>query len=321
MNGPQHQVLEEVMESQTISLIKKGFVHEMSANVSIISAANPNSGAYDNSKNVWENIKCNASVISKFDLVFVLNDSPDEELDSKLSEEVLLSRRQNGSNARNSESKSVHSTNRSFSSQFTYNNNNNRNDCNLMLKLIYGPEEEEPDLIPHCLLKKYVSFAQQYIHPVVSHEAKEMLNAFSQEIAKSKITKSKTKQLELLYRLTESRAKLELRSEATLEDAMDVIDIVKHSINNQLIVSTIAQPIRGSTKRAKAHNLIKALQTVSQQTQQNLFSVKEIIEICYKFKLEFDGKEDIMEAIDKLNNETLLLLQNGSNYKLNLQNY
>lgn len=318
MKAQQHQALVQVMEHQTVSVIERGLVHKLSARTAIIAAANPVSGAYDMSKNVWENIKVNESVVSKFDLMFALLDSPDQELDSKLSKNILFSRRLNVSNSQNSES--VKSLNSSDTSSYSQSFKSGRTDCNLMCKLIFGPEEEEPDLIPHSLLRKYISYAHKYIQPVISDEARALLNQFCHKIAKTKVSKSKTRNLEILYRLTEARAKLELRSIASKEDALDVIDIVEHSLDKYVMVSTICptnHSMSGSSKKAKALNLVKALQIIAQQNECNTFSVKEITEICSKFNIPFDGKEDILATIERLNNETLLL-KNGSNYRLNV---
>ena len=59
------------------------------ARTSIIAAANPVGGHYNKAKTVSENLKMNSALLSRFDLVFILLDKPDEEMDNLLSEHVM----------------------------------------------------------------------------------------------------------------------------------------------------------------------------------------------------------------------------------------
>ena len=59
------------------------------ARTSIIAAANPAGGHYNKAKTVSENLKMNSALLSRFDLVFILLDKPDEEMDNLLSEHVM----------------------------------------------------------------------------------------------------------------------------------------------------------------------------------------------------------------------------------------
>lgn len=59
------------------------------ARTSIIAAANPVGGHYNKAKTVSENLRMNSALLSRFDLVFILLDKPDEEMDGILSEHVM----------------------------------------------------------------------------------------------------------------------------------------------------------------------------------------------------------------------------------------
>lgn len=59
------------------------------ARTAVIAAANPVGGHYNKAKTVSENIKMSAALLSRFDLVFILLDRPDEERDLLLSEHVM----------------------------------------------------------------------------------------------------------------------------------------------------------------------------------------------------------------------------------------
>lgn len=66
------------MEQQCISIAKAGIVCSLPARTSILAAANPVGGHYNKAKTVSENLKMKGPLLSRFDLVFILLDKPDE---------------------------------------------------------------------------------------------------------------------------------------------------------------------------------------------------------------------------------------------------
>lgn len=72
------QALLEAMEQQCISIAKGGVVCTLPARTAIIAAANPAGGHYNKNKTVAENLKMGQPLLSRFDLVFILLDKPNE---------------------------------------------------------------------------------------------------------------------------------------------------------------------------------------------------------------------------------------------------
>lgn len=72
------QALLEAMEQQVISIAKAGVVCSLPARTAILAAANPASGHYNRSKTVAENLRMGQPLLSRFDLVFILLDRPNE---------------------------------------------------------------------------------------------------------------------------------------------------------------------------------------------------------------------------------------------------
>ncbi|KAJ3610313.1 hypothetical protein NHX12_022406 [Muraenolepis orangiensis] len=224
--GSQQQALLEAMEQQSVSLAKAGIVSSLPARTSVIAAANPTGGHYNRSKTVSENLKMGSALLSRFDIVFLLLDVPEESHDRLLSEHVMATR-----------------TGRGGVSGATVNRGNNgESESSLLLEAseaplserLQVPASESLDVIPACLLRKYVSYARQYVHPTLSPEAALTLQEFylslrvqAQSADSTPIT---TRQLESLIRLTEARARLELRETAVKSDAEDVVEIMKHSL-------------------------------------------------------------------------------------------
>jgi replicative DNA helicase Mcm len=81
--------IHEAMEQQTVSVAKGGIVATLNARASVLAAANPALGRYDPYRNVGENINLPITILSRFDLIFVFRDTPDEELDRRMSEHIL----------------------------------------------------------------------------------------------------------------------------------------------------------------------------------------------------------------------------------------
>ena len=69
-------VLLEAMEQQTISVAKAGIVCQLNCRASILAAANPVSSRYDPKKTVIENINLPPTLISRFDLIYLMLDIP-----------------------------------------------------------------------------------------------------------------------------------------------------------------------------------------------------------------------------------------------------
>jgi replicative DNA helicase Mcm len=81
--------LHEVMEQQTCSVAKGGIVATLNARTSILSAANPMYGKYDVFKNITENVNLPIPLLTRFDLIYVIRDTPEREKDSRIASHIL----------------------------------------------------------------------------------------------------------------------------------------------------------------------------------------------------------------------------------------
>ena len=80
--------IHEVMEQQTISIAKAGILTTLNARVSILAAANPVYGRYNPKKTVEQNIQLPAALLSRFDLLWLIQDKPDAENDLQLAKHI-----------------------------------------------------------------------------------------------------------------------------------------------------------------------------------------------------------------------------------------
>ncbi len=81
--------IHEAMEQHTVSVAKGGIVATLNARTAILAAANPALGRYEPHRTVAENISLPVTILSRFDLIFVLRDVPNKETDGKMSEHIL----------------------------------------------------------------------------------------------------------------------------------------------------------------------------------------------------------------------------------------
>ncbi|XP_015587959.1 DNA helicase MCM8 isoform X1 [Cephus cinctus] len=304
----QHQALLEAMEQQSVSVAKSGIICSLPARTSILAAANPIGGRYDRSKTVIQNLNMSEPLLSRFDLVFILLDRPNQVLDKFLCEHVMslhaglrANRNQNNS-FRNSNSQP------STSQHFT-----------LREKLSVS-NGETIDNIPQSILRKYISYARQYVRPKLSSAAAEVIKTFYFELRKkSQVLGSIQvfhRQLEALIRLTEARAKLELRTEATETDALEVVEVLKATlvdVSDENTFSCLPSTTSGKITKNKVQAFISLLRNESELNKKSIFSATELKEISKNGGITID---DFTGFISKLNEEGFLLKKGINMYKL-----
>ncbi|XP_067409898.1 DNA replication licensing factor MCM4 [Emydura macquarii macquarii] len=89
MNENTRSVLHEVMEQQTLSIAKAGIICQLNARTSILAAANPIESQWNPKKTTIENIQLPHTLLSRFDLIFLMLDPRDEAYDRRLAHHLV----------------------------------------------------------------------------------------------------------------------------------------------------------------------------------------------------------------------------------------
>ncbi|KAF0303812.1 DNA replication licensing factor MCM4 [Amphibalanus amphitrite] len=89
MSEATRSVLHEVMEQQTLSIAKAGIICQLNARTSLLAAANPCESQWNKNKTIIENIELPHTLLSRFDLIFLMLDPQDEAFDRRLARHLV----------------------------------------------------------------------------------------------------------------------------------------------------------------------------------------------------------------------------------------
>ncbi|CAN6327935.1 unnamed protein product [Urochloa humidicola] len=315
----EHQALLEAMEQQCVSVAKAGLVASLSARTSVLAAANPVGGHYDRAKTVNENLKMSAALLSRFDLVFILLDNPDEMLDKRVSDHIIALRTNDGDHI--TPNKRIRTV----------------SPCNIDLVFGVGGDsfasrlrlhpEKDKDFKPLTgqLLLKYISFAREHVFPRMSKAAGDILQEFYLKLRERSTSADGTpitaRQLESLVRLAEARARVDLREEVTAEDAKDVVEIMKESLYDKYVDENGFVDFTrsgGMSQPKEAKRFMNALNKLSELLQKDYFSRAEMYNLADKINLRVP---DVDALVDNLNIAGFLLQKGSGMYQLKTVSY
>ncbi len=81
--------IHEAMEQHTVSIAKAGIIATLNARTSILAAANPTLGRYESSLSVQDNIRLPFTILSRFDLIWIMVDTIEATKDRELAQFIL----------------------------------------------------------------------------------------------------------------------------------------------------------------------------------------------------------------------------------------
>ncbi|KAJ5831811.1 hypothetical protein N7474_000122 [Penicillium riverlandense] len=89
MRDEDRVAIHEAMEQQTISIAKAGITTILNSRTSVLAAANPIFGRYDDLKSPGENIDFQTTILSRFDMIFIVRDDHERGRDEKIARHVM----------------------------------------------------------------------------------------------------------------------------------------------------------------------------------------------------------------------------------------
>jgi replicative DNA helicase Mcm len=210
MTSDDRSALHEAMEQQTISVAKAGITATLKTRCSLLAAANPKSGRFDPHEMIATQINMPPTLLSRFDLIFPMMDSPSKDLDEKIAEHIL----------RVHYAGELDAIKRNFVASRI-----RERDIEEAMKVIQPPIEPE-------LLRKYIAYARRTIFPVLSEEARKRLEEYYVGLRRQAESGDApipitARQLEALIRLSEASARMRMSEIVEIEDVERVIRLME----------------------------------------------------------------------------------------------
>ncbi|GAD92736.1 DNA replication licensing factor mcm3 [Paecilomyces variotii No. 5] len=250
MSDVDRVAIHEVMEQQTVTIAKAGIHTTLNARCSVVAAANPIYGQYDPHKDPHKNIALPDSLLSRFDLLFVVTDDIEDTGDRLVSEHVLRMHRyrqpgtEEGAPIREQ-------PNQTLGVGLDDNQDANRptemyEKFNIMLHAgminTKRGKGREPTVFSIPFIKKYIQYAKSRIKPVLTKGAADHIVATYSALRNDELSGNQRKTspitartLETLIRLSTAHAKARLSSRVEEKDAHVAESILRFALFKEVV--------------------------------------------------------------------------------------
>lgn len=287
MHQQDRSALHEALEQQTVSVAKAGINAVLRARCALLGAANPKYGRFDRYAPIAEQIDLSPTLLSRFDLIFVMTDNPDEVRDRELAKHIL----------------NTHELGEKLERARNIVSAEHSRDTGQESKKI------EPAIDPD-LLRKYIAYAKRTVFPVLNKEAKEKIERYylslrsrTEKDAPIAIT---ARQLEGLIRLTEASARLRLSDHVTIEDLERAIMLVETCLKQIAVDQETGEvdidlALTGTSKTQR--DRIVAMKRIIEELEDsfgNGVPQEEILEAAEKRGIEKERVEEILHKLKEM---------------------
>ncbi|PJF18525.1 DNA helicase [Paramicrosporidium saccamoebae] len=240
MSDMDRVAIHEVMEQQTVTIAKAGIHASLNARCAVLAAANPIWGQYRETASPQENIRLPDSLLSRFDLLFIILDTSDPEHDHRISSHVLKMHRFIPTGL--TEGQPISENTRTTDSD----DEEERGVGTAVFQKHYGVGEEDADdeILTIPFLKKYIHHAKSMAAPVLTKAATDcIVTAYSEfrqkRDAEAGHTEAKTfpvtpRTLETLIRLATAHAKARLSARVERKDARMAVEMVQFCLYKEV---------------------------------------------------------------------------------------
>ncbi|XP_018799245.1 PREDICTED: DNA replication licensing factor Mcm3 [Bactrocera latifrons] len=236
MSDIDRTAIHEVMEQGRVTISKAGIHASLNARCSVLAAANPVYGRYDQYKTPMENIGLQDSLLSRFDLLFVMLDVIDSDIDQMISDHVVRMHRYRNPKETDGEPLSMGS---SYADSLSFTaNSDEKKEIEIFEKydpLLHGKSRKRQEkMLSVDFMRKYIHIAK-CMKPKLSEQACEVIateysSLRSQENVQSDVARTQpvtARTLETLIRLATAHARARLSKTVTADDAQSAIELVQ----------------------------------------------------------------------------------------------
>jgi DNA replication licensing factor MCM3 len=276
MSDVDRVAIHEVMEQQTVTIAKAGIHTSLNARCSVIAAANPVYGQYDPHKDPHRNIALPDSLLSRFDLLFVVTDDIEDVRDRLVSEHVLRMHRfrqagtEEGAPVRDN-------TNLTLGVGVDISEGNDANKATPVYEkfnpLLHSGVTirrkksksrrgaPDGDVVSLAFIKKYIQYAKTRITPVLTKAAADHIVTVYSALRNDELEGNQrrtspltARTLETLIRLSTAHAKSRLSRVVEEHDAEEAEEILRYALFKEIV---------GDDKRRKRRKVNKDADAMS----------------------------------------------------------
>jgi len=283
MNEKDRAAIHEALEQGTISISKAGINVMLSAKTTVIAIGNPKEGRFNLHKKITEQITFPPTLLSRFDLIFVLIDQPDTEKDKAVARHILRYKLSS-----DKEKKLEFISPELFKKYIAY------------ARQTYDPKFSEEAI---DLLENYYVKVRKQARPTEDGPRPIPITA---------------RQLEGLARLAKARARMRLSDVITKEDVEDVIELMESTLkkiamdeegNLDVSIIEVGKSSEEINRETKILDIIKELQDLEEWGA----SKDDITKEASRLGMSRTEAEAILE---RLLNEKRIYMPKGGYYKV-----
>ncbi|KAF7978891.1 hypothetical protein HWV62_44395 [Athelia sp. TMB] len=255
MSDVDRVAIHEVMEQQTVTIAKAGIHTSLNARCSVVAAANPIYGQYDVHKDPHKNIALPDSLLSRFDLLFIVTDDVEEERDRKIADHVLRMHRylppgvEEGTPAHDSLAQPLAVDGPSAPDAEAVDTSPFEKFDPLLHIGVAGAatrsrpgKEKKREVLAIAFVKKYIQYAKGKPAPALTKGAADwIVNVYATlrneegDGNQKKTSPLTARTLETLIRLSTAHAKARLSTKVTQKDAMAAEEIMRFALYKEVL--------------------------------------------------------------------------------------
>ncbi len=246
------RALHDILEEQVVEASKGSSTVSIPARASLLAIGNPKYGRFDPYEPIDEQLDLEPGLLSQFDLLFVITDTPRQERDENVAERVLQSNYAGQLNKQQSETNIWDQEEEYIESEL---------------------EEVSPKIDPE-LLQKYIGYARRNCHPRITDEAREVIKEFYVDLRSNGVDEDRTvplsaRKLEALVRLSEASARVRLSDTIEPDDAERAISLVRSCLQDLGIDPETGDPdanrVEGSSSKEKQEELVSLITNLDKE--------------------------------------------------------
>lgn len=237
MSDMDRTAIHEVMEQGRVTIAKAGIHARLNARCSVLAAANPVYGRYDQYKTPMENIGLQDSLLSRFDLLFIVLDQMDPEQDREISDHVLRMHRYRDPREQEGAAMTLGGAVDVLTTEDPDAAAQEEEELQIYEKhnnLLHGSKRKKEKIVSKEFMRKYIHIAKA-VTPVLTEEAANHIaeeysrlrsqDQLGTDLARTSPVTART--LETLIRLATAHAKARMSKAVELEDSEVAVELVQ----------------------------------------------------------------------------------------------